>query len=225
MILPAALFTLLPMRVPRCAVRMSAADNYDMQKVAAMLAADDEARKREAEAMLGSAAASTAADDDEPDWVRARAEQEDQTFHAKRDATRAARAAAWLDEERAIRAAEANQFYGGATTAETVGGSSDATGAIHFDRAAWMDEERAIRAAEAAAMLGEPTMEPKTAEEKREEYAQDQLRQIAEADAMDERLARKQRAAPGEDLGEEDSGPRGVDRGRGAGGASDFRYG
>jgi len=41
---------------------------------------------------------------------------------------------------------------------------------------------------------------PKTAEEKREEYGQDQLRQIAEADAMDERFARKQRAVRGEDL-------------------------
>jgi hypothetical protein len=41
---------------------------------------------------------------------------------------------------------------------------------------------------------------PKTAEEKRQEYARDQLRQIAEADAMDERHARKQRAARGADL-------------------------
>lgn len=232
--------------------------------IAAMLAEADALRAQQAAAMLGSAAISSdAVDDDEPDWVRARMEQEDRTFREKRDASRAARAAAWLDEERAIRAAEARQ-YGGANqgahpkaTQNTIGGSLEqgaAWGASRFDRAAaWMDEERAIRAAEAAAMLGDhgPSAEqpmtmaepdhiaeyearvralskPKTAEEKRAEYAQDQIRQIAEADAMDERLARKQRAARGDSdvgLGEEGKGlgPRSVDRGRGAGGPSDFR--
>ena len=162
--------------------------------VAAMLAAADAAREREAAAMLGSAAGASddPSEDGEPDWVRARVQQEDRTFRAKRDAARVARAAAWLDEERRVRAAEF-----GATSASVDGAT-----------AAWMDEERAVRAAEAAAMLGGPAdhiaeyearvkerARPKTAEEKRAEYAQDQLRQIAEADAMDERLARRQRAA------------------------------
>ena len=190
-------------------------------EVAAMLAAAEAAdtlRAREAAAMLGSAAdANDEFADDEPDWVRARAEQEDQAFHAKRDNARVTRAAAWLDEERALRAAEASRQFDTNKGAEPSGANWGARS--HVDRgAAWMDEERAIRAAEAAAMLGGPSTEPmadeqtdvvaayearmraldrrpKTAAEKREEYAQDQIRQIAEADAMDERLARTSRAA------------------------------
>ena len=190
------------------------------EEIAAMLAAADAARAQQAEAMLGSAAFSDdGPQDEEPDWVRARMEQEEQTFRAKRDSARAARAAAWLDEERALRAAEfdagdnSDAFYArGATGAQPVVGDSSAQQGT--DRAAaWMDEERAIRAAEAAAMLGGAAEDQvaqervaeyearvrakrtKTPEEKRAEYAQDQIRQIAEADAMDERLARRQREA------------------------------
>jgi hypothetical protein len=191
------------------------------EEIAAMLAAADAARAQQAEAMLGSAAFSDdGPQDDEPDWVRARMEQEEQTFRAKRDSARAARAEAWLDEERALRAAEfdagdnSDAFYAtGATGVQPVVGDSSAQQGVADRAAAWMDEERAVRAAEAAAMLGGAAEDQvaqeraaeyearvrakrtKTPEEKRAEYAQDQIRQIAEADAMDERLARRQREA------------------------------
>lgn len=191
------------------------------EEIAAMLAAADAARAQQAEAMLGSAAFSDdGPQDEEPDWVRARMEQEEQTFRAKRDSARAARAEAWLDEERALRAAEfdagdnSDAFYAtGATGAQPAVGDSSAQQGVADRAAAWMDEERAVRAAEAAAMLGGAAEDQvaqervaeyearvrakrtKTPEEKRAEYAQDQIRQIAEADAMDERLARRQREA------------------------------
>ena len=142
------------------------------EEIAAMLAAADAARAQQAEAMLGSAAFSDyGPQDEEPDWVRARMEQEEQTFRAKRDSARAARAEAWLDEERALRAAEAAAMLGGAAEDQ-----------VAQERVA--EYEARVRA-----------KRTKTPEEKRAEYAQDQIRQIAEADAMDERLARRQREA------------------------------
>ena len=72
--------------------------------------------------------------------------------------------------------------------------------------AAWAEEERALRTADSEAQAGQDVVaeyearmreaaRPKTEEEKREAYAQDQLAQIDEANAMDERLRQKQRAA------------------------------
>ena len=104
--------------------------------------------------------------------------EEEQRFRRSREEALLARAAARVAEERAVRAAEMRQQGRAAMT----GGPTEGQAA---ERDHVAEYEARLRA----------RSRPKTEEEKRRARHNEMLRQIEQADAMDERLARKNQAA------------------------------
>jgi hypothetical protein len=121
--------------------------------------------------------------DDEEDWVRARVEAENRDFHGKREQARMARIAAWEEEVRVLRAEEARR-------AETKGhGGSDLQPSSAEGSEEPPNQIVAEYEARMSKLVGGPARQ--TAEEKQEAYHKELLRQIEQADAMDERLRQK----------------------------------
>lgn len=131
---------------------------------------------------------------EEEDWVRARIEAEDRAFGARREEASAARAAAWEEEARALRANEAlwtNEDGGGAPEAAAAA-VGDSPLAFQHQQPSTSSAEHDVAEYEARLRAAS---RPKTEAEKREARHRDMLTQIEQADAMDERLRERQRTA------------------------------
>ena len=115
--------------------------------------------------LRGEMLAEGAEEEDEEDWVKGRVEEEEGAFRARREAAMLTRNAEWEEEKRALRAEQTCRSNG-----EQAG-----------------DDEQAREVTHARA--------EQTEEEKREAYNRELLRQIEQADAMDERLEQKNQEA------------------------------
>ena len=139
-------------------------------------------------------AADAGADDE--DWVHARIAQEERAFRAKREEARVARASAWEEEARRLRAEEAlwAEVPDASEAAAAAGGGPALSEGQAAGRQANPGKGVGEEVAEYEARVREAAR-PKTEAEKREAYNRDLLAQIEQADAMDERLRAKQREA------------------------------
>ena len=179
-------YTLLPPMTSPC---VAVGDCMPATLLVRQVVSYDDARMQKCLQMSGSMYGSA---QEEEDWVKARMQEEDEAFRARRESAQSARAAAWMEEERAIRetAPHLDDAVYEAHEGQRGGNGASQTGSTEYGGSFEAPMQQNDPVAEYEARMRELSR-PKTAEDKREAYHKEMLRQIAAADAMDERLRQK----------------------------------